>query len=419
MRGDLNHIRRAAVLTIVSIAVYNFGWGFADPYFSIYLSGFGDNYALIGLFQTVLLVITVITLIPAGELLDRTSHRTLVNGAKWLYVFVGSGYIIAGITHSTPVLLMTLVLNGLLIPFVWTGTSATLRTFVTKKDATLLYGLFMAARQVAFALGLLFSLLIISRFPIYYIYFPVICFIVLSIPLFPKDKRPRERLLPALRDIVIRDKIFLQFFRTLRHFPRELWWMELLLVLVSVIEVVALVYLPLFALEQGFSLMHVGLLLVVMNIPYLLSFIPAEIADHTERLRLFIVGTLIAAAALVTLVLWHTAWWQLALGAILLTLGQSIAIPAASAVAAVVTPRRHGGVTSALLDSDTYIDYIIFAPLIGVLVDAVGWNKTLLLIAGLLLFVAILAGAIRVLFLRRNHLFHALHPKSHNKPYVV
>ncbi len=419
MRGDLRHVHRAAFLTIASIAVYNLGWGFADPYFSIYLSGFGDNYGLIGLFQTILVVVTVFTLIPAGELLDRTSHRTLVNGAKWLYVLVGSGYIIAGATHSMSVLLGTLVLNGILIPFVWTGTSASLRTAATKKDATLIYGLFMAARQVAFAIGLLCSLLIIDRFPIYYIYFPVVCFIVLSIPLFPKDRRPRERLFPALRDIVIRDKIFLQFFKTLRRFPSELWWVELLLVLVSVTEVVALIFLPLFTLDQGFSLKQVGLLLVVMNIPYLLSFIPAEIADHTERLRMFIIGSLIAGMALVSLVVWHAQWWQIALSAAILTLGQGIAVPAASAVAAMVTPRRHAGVTSALLDSDTFIVYIIFAPLIGILVDRTGWNTTLLVVAVQLFFVAVLATVLRRMFLRRQHLFHALHPKSNNNPYIV
>lgn len=419
MRGDLRHVSRLVFMTIASIAVYNMGWGFADPYFSVYLSIFGDNYALIGLFQTVLLVITVITLIPAGELLDRTSHRTLVNGAKRLYVLVGSGYIIAGVTQSTPLLLVTLALNGLLIPFVWTGTSASLRMAVTKKNATLIYGLFITARQVAFALGLLLSLVVVDRFPIYTIYFPVIFFILLSIPLFPKDKQPREPLFRALREIVVRDKVFLKFFRTVRKFPSELWCVESLVLLVSVVEVVALLYIPLFALEQGFSILQVGLLLVVMNIPYLLSFIPAEIADHTERLRLFIIGTLVAAVALVSLVFWHEEWWHIALAAAGLTIGQGIAVPAASAVAAVVTPKRNAGIASALLDSDTFIAFIVFAPLIGVLIDAMGWDKMLLVVAVLLILVAVLATVFRALFLRRNHMFHALHPKSNKNPYIV
>lgn len=420
-RGDFRHLPKVAIFTILSISLYNFGWGVADPFFSLYLAQFSDQYTVIGFYRTLAVVAGVLVLIPLGDLLDRVSHSRLIDSAKCGYVVIGLCYFLAGEYLSVPLLVFALLLNGALMPVVWTGTAATLRDYSDKKDAALTFGFFLTARQLLWILGIAASLYIVWKYPIHYVFIPVIIFPVLSILLSRKHlpTKHHEPFLLALKDLVFEDKIIVRFFKEMRGFNSEMWSSYFLTFLSVTIGLIGMAFIPLYAQEIGFSLSKIGVLVLVMNIPFLLSFVAAEIADRSERLRNIIIGFAISSISLGCMSLWHTEEWAVWVFSFLMMAGYAIALPSIDSITTVLTPKKYTGTGSALNDLFTFLSVMIFSPVIGYLIDALNWQYLFytwaVVIGGLMAYTAVL----QYIFKKRNLLYHINHPDSKNDPYII
>ncbi|MFC1598333.1 MFS transporter [Patescibacteria group bacterium] len=419
-RGDVRQLPRVIIFTIASIAVYNFSWGFADPFFSIYLSEFSGHYVTIGFFNTLATLAGALVLIPVGNLLDRVRHDKIVNFAKVGYFFVALCYFIAGEFGSTTLLIVTLFFHGGFAAMVWAGTSATLRDYADKKDAGLTFGFYVTARQLAWVIGLGIALLLVLRMPIHYIFIPVMIFPVASILLSRgQPEKHHQPLGSALKDIIFKDKLVGRYIKEMKGFNREMWVTYVLFFFAYSIPLLSLTFLPLYAVAQGYSLVKIGLLVLVMNIPFIFSFISAEIADHSERLRNVIVGFGLSAIAIGLLSILHDdGLWLFALGFVFMA-GYSVILPSISSVITILTPKQYTGTGSATLDMTIFISAIIFSPVIGFIVDTFDWGTTFLIAA---LFFGVLAAAtfiLKVYFIKQNRVFHLNHPDSKNDPYII
>lgn len=420
VKGDFQHLPRIVVLTILSISIYYFSWGFAEPFFSVYLGGFSDQYTTIGFFKSMATFTGLLILIPLGDLLDRVDHSKLINKAKLGYAFVGLAYFLAGEFGSIPFLVVGLLANGALSSVIWGATAATIRRESPKRDAGLAFGLYITARQLAFAAGLVLALLLVLELPIHYIFIPLMIFPLLSI--IPTRNLPARKAQPmktAIRDIFVKDKLIGRFIREMKGFNMEMWFMYLLYFLVYIVPVIAMAFLPLYAYDKGYSLVSVGLLVLVMNIPFVFSFISAEIADHSERLRNIIFGAALSAVALGLLSVFHsTSTWLFVL-AFFLMAGYSIILPSLSSVITVLTPKKYTGTGSAMIDIALFSAAVVQAPLVGFIIDKLGWDN-MFLIAGLFLgAIAIFTVCLQLFFKRRNMLYHINHPKSKHDPYII
>lgn len=419
-RSDITSLPKIITLTIASFALYNFGWGFADPFFSLFLAEFADSYALIGALSTVFVATSALMLVPVGDLLDRVRHSFLINGAKGVVVIVAVLYFTAGYTGSTPLLIVALVLNGFTYAPIWAGTSATLRQYSSSKDAATSIGLFLTTRQLAWTIGLGFGLWVVANFPIYYIFIPTMVMPLVSIAFGRGQKEDHhEPLGQALRDIIFTDKLVVRFFGEMRQFNIEMWWAFVTFLLAYVPWVVATIYIPLYAESLGFSLVQIGLLVMVMNVPFILSIISAEIADHSERIRNVVIGMLITAISMGALALWNDKMWHIFVAGFFLVAGYSIVAPSLSSIITVLTPKEQTGTSSALLELTLQMAVVIFGPIIGLSIDVFDWEITFLLFATVFVLVALMSAAAIVVFKKRNRLYHLNHPDSQHGPYVI
>ncbi len=418
-RGDLRHLPRVVVFSILSISIYNIGWGFADPFFSLYLSGFSEQYSVIGIFRSLMVLIGILILIPLGDLLDRVSHITLMNGAKIVYFFIGLFYFIAGQTGSVPILVIALLLNGAMAPFVWVSTMATLRDYSTKKDAALVSGFYITAYQLAGAIGLTAALWLVWQYPIHYIFIPVMIFPLLSMFLTRGlQSTHNEPLLQGLRNVVVHDKLVMRWWNDVRHFSGELRWVYVLLLITTIIPVIALTFLPLFAQSLGFSIVEIGVLLLAMSIPFFLSFIFAEFSDRFGRLRNVIIGLAVSAIAALCMVLFDEHGWQLYAFAILFITGYAILVPSLSGLVTVLAQKKNTGAASATTDLVISIGAMLFAPIAGEMIDWLGWDGLFVVAAIALLFIMILVVLLQTVFKKKNIVYHSVH-KGKNEPYSI
>lgn len=420
LRGDVRHLPPVIIFTVLSTAVYNFGWGFADPFMSIYFAEFSYDYAMIGWLQTLTMVVSVAMLVPVGDLLDRVNHQWLMIGAKIGYAVVGLLYFCAGEWHSVPLLIAARILNGALIPFVWTSAVATIRDYSTKKNASLAYGFYITASQLAFCFGLAIALWVVWKFPIHYIFIPVIFFPVISI-LFNRHQKDRhaEPLGQALKDIIFTDKLFFRFLHELKHFSRELWAMYGLLFLLAIINMIAITYVSLYAISRGFTFVETGVLLLVMTLPYFFSFLSAELADRTERIRNTVIGIAISTIALFCFAIGVRSDWQIFASGFILVVGYAIALPSVGSMIDVMTPKKVNGRGAALTDMMFFMSVVCFAPIVGWLIDRGGWEYMFLSAACFFVIVLIWTLWLRYQFRKKNVAYHKQHPNAKNNPYII
>lgn len=419
MKGDVRHLPLIVKSSIVSLAIYFFGWGFADPFFSLYLNRFASHYEMIGWFHTVLMVAAIIILFPLGDLLDRARRSQIVNGAKFGYFFVGLSYFLAGQFHSIPLLIVALLINGLLLPLVWAGTSSIIRAHSDDTDAGLASGIFLTAQQVAWAGGLALALLLIERVPIHYIFIPVMIFPLVSILFQRREAGSFEPLHHATVDIIKRDKLILRFLRECRTFSLELWCTYGLMFFSYTLYVIAFIYLPLYAASLGFSLIEIGALVLALNTPFLLSVFAAEVADHLERLGNVVIGFSVSCIAFALLAFFHQHDWQLFVFGFLIVAGYSIINPSLNAIVSLLSPKKYAGTATAATFIVAYVSAVIFSPLIGGVIDASGWYRFFSMAAIVCGLFVIIAAGIRLLFLRRNVLYRVNHPDSKHDPYII
>ena len=420
LRGDIRHLPRVVVLTIMSMALYNFGWGFADPYFSLYLESFTNDYTVIGFFQTLALAAAFLMTFPVGDLLDRTNHFRLMIFAKCGYAVVGILYLTADILHSIPLLIIALLLNGFFMPFVWTGTIATLEDHTTKKHAAMTFGMFVTGYRIAWMLGLTIAVVLVRFLPIYIVFVPVIIFPLLS-ALFNRrqpDANHKEPILSALKDIIVKDKIVVHFYWKMKQFSWEEWMVYAMYFVVASIQVMGLTFLPLYARYLGYSISAAGTVLLT-NIPFLFSVLFAETADHKGRLRNVIMAFAISGITAFLLSLFSSSGWLFVLIAVIFMVGHAMSIPALTAIISILTSKKSTGSSAAFLDIAAFGGAILFAPGIGLCVDIMGWRSTFILYAVFLLCMMFFVVYIQYLFKKRNILYHNNHPRSKREPYVI
>ncbi|OGY86882.1 MAG: hypothetical protein A2233_05535 [Candidatus Kerfeldbacteria bacterium RIFOXYA2_FULL_38_24] len=420
VRSDIKSLPKPALLMIVAMSLYTFGWGFADPFFSLYLDTFASDYALVGLFQTILNVVAVVLLFPVGAILDRANHYPLLIGAKIGYVFVVLLYFCAGLFNSLPLLIIALILNGFLMPFVWAGTMATLQDYANQKNASLIFGLYTTSYNFLWIIGLAFSLVLVAHLPIYYIFLPIVIFLIASAWCHQgQQDKHAESLKTTLKDVVIKDKLFLRMLQEMKYFNIEMWLMYLFSFLMVTVSILTFTFLPLYATDKGFSIPQVGLLVLIITLPSIFSFVVVEIANRYERLRNIIFGALISAIAALMFFILKPTGIEIFLCGFLLSLGYAIALPSLNAVITVLTPKQYTGTGSALINIAWFASVMIFAPIIGFLLDRFGWHFTYAIMGVFYFLLTVMMMVIRFHFKKRNLLYHANHPHSSHHPYIL
>lgn len=425
VKGDVHHLPPAIKTTVVAASLYTFGWGFADPFLALHLKSFSSHYATVGGFQTLSMCVGIVVLILLSGLLDRRHHYRIIQMARIGYAFVGLFYFLAGVFSSLPLLLVALVLHGASFPGIWTSTTAQLSTLAPRKEIGLTFGLYITLYSFTWMLGVLIASLFIDHVSVYMVFIPVSIFAMLSW-LYTRNRKlhyqhmqPTQSLHADLHREVFQDKLFRRFFKDIKALNSEALLMYVLYFFCYPMISIGVTFLPLYAASKGFSFQQVGLLVFIVNAPFLLSFISAEISDRTERLRNIVIGLGISSAGFFGLFFWHDALWHLYLFAFLFMAGYAMIIPSLVSVITLLTPATYRGTSAALIDLMIFLSIMIFAPLIGFAVDLRGWSFLFATAGFVFASWMIITLITKRIFKRRNIQYHKKHPRVMYDQYIL
>lgn len=400
-----------------------FGWGFIDPLFSIFANGILDNFFYIGLLLAIKNFTALLVTIPISQCVHKITPRNLAIFARILTIVFTVGYFLAGLNQSILTLFIAQVLSGIAQPLRDVAGQDFLIENIDKKRASSIMGLDFFTKNAfwiiscslsGFALFFIGSLLNQNNIEdlIFYnfIFLAIASFfgIFVLLKIETKKKRRFFWFIKHAERIVLSHKTYLNFFRGFKKFSLQLNFSLVLFFLLSMLERVIGVFVPLLAFQLNLPLWQIGLLLASFWLPYLFTFFFSILADKFDRLLIIICGLLLSLIPLTILSFTEAPLW-LGICSSLITLSIALMQPANLGIVASLAPNSEKAHIAGMGFIFSKMGIIFGAILLGFIAEKFGLRTIFVVIALLALIFTIMAIFVKFKSYQNNTC------KKHNK----
>jgi MFS family permease len=393
-KRDLHSIPLGIKLIVLVIFLRTIGWGFIDPFYSIYLKQFSENYTVVGLFTALMSVTALITIIPLMRLADRVKEATIIRDGEVLYFFVVVSLILAGILISLPLLIFSLLLMGIAQTFVVVGTEAYIRKH-NGHGKSGPFGYYVALDYLGWIIGMLIAAFTIQYYGFNWMFLFVLPSIFLSFLILPRIRERGVRsLLKGFKRYFHNGKDLLSIFEDCRLLDPKVIFFLVISFFDGMLRMFSFIFIPLFALSIDLSLKQIALLMVVMYLPFVFSFFISELSDRMKKMNVIAMGLFISAISFVLLYFIVDQMWVIILAAIT-SLSMAIIRPANNGAITRLTPRRMLGEVTGYNNFIDRAGRIVGPILAGFVADIYGLSITFLIIAIISLSLGMLSLALK------------------------
>ncbi|MBN1258267.1 MFS transporter [Candidatus Peregrinibacteria bacterium] len=392
--SDANRIPVEVKLVVLVMFLRTLGWGFADPFFSIFINNFSENYTMVGLFVSLVGVVSFITIIPLMRLADKVQDTRLMENGEILYFFAIFSYTAAAYLKSVPLLLLALVLNGIGQPFIVVAAES----FIRKRGEgnARSFGYYTAIDYFGWIIGMVIAAFTIQYYGLNNMFLFVLPSTIFGfLILFRIKEDGLASLIMGFRQYFHRRKDFQDLWNDFKVINPKMFFFLLLSFFDGVIRIFSYIFIPLLALTLNLDLKEISLLLAVMYLPFVFSFFFSEVADRMRKMYVIAFGLLIGASAFILLSFLVHQLWVIFL-ATMISLSMAIVRPAYNSVITRLTPRHMFGEVTGLNNLAMRFGYMVGPVFMGFVADRFGLPFSFTVMA----CIALLLG-IATLFLRK------------------
>lgn len=393
IKNDFKNIPPDVMWVTYMSALWLFGWGFVDPMWSLYLKSMVNNYLLIGVLSSFLSLIAMIIVIPLGELEDDIDASIFLKIAFWIYIIVGIIYTIAGIYKIFPLLILGIVMNGIASPIVIVSSRTYLKKQSPVKMASRYIGLFNMLNFGLYSLAMFLGYFLIQFYNLNTMFLIAsICSLVGFIGMLkikPEQKKQQD-LWKVIKKFFKENKIFRKVIQDVPKYGITLHYTLILIFFLGIVESLILVFIPLYALELNLSLGQIMLLMGTLYLPYIASFLFAEIADRYDRIAITSFGLLLSAVPMFFLY-FATENSLIAILTILVAISLALINPAAEGMVTAIIPVEKRGEMTGVQALFQRWGKFLWPLVFGFIANAKGLNFVFLIVAILSTSLAILS----------------------------
>ena len=369
---DTKRIPTGVKLIVLVIFLRTFGWGFVDPYFSIFIDSFSNNYTIVGVFMSLMSVISLLVTIPLMRLADKVKNARIMEDGEIFYLFTIICYMAAGFLTSVPLLIIAFILNGIAHPLVSVGAESYIRKHGSKSDDSKSFGYYTALNYFGWILGMFIASFLIPYYSLNVMFLFVLPSIVASLFILPRIReRGMRSFFIGLKRYFHKTQDFRDIVDDMKNINKKMYFYLFLAFFDGVITMFKFVFLPLFALTIDLNLSQVALFMVVMYIPFIFSYFFSEVAGRTRKKNVIATGLFIGAASYVLLSFVVDQSWVVVL-ATMTSLSLAIIRPAYNGVITHLAPRRMLGEITGLNNLLVRLGYIVGPIFSGLIADAYG-----------------------------------------------
>ena len=378
---DTKRIPTGVKLIVFVIFLRTFGWGFIDPYFSIFIDSFSNNYTIVGVFMSIMSAISLLVTIPLIRLADKVKNARIMEDGEILYLFTIMCYMAAGFLTSVPLLIIAFILNGIAHPLVSVGAEAYIRKHGGKSGDSRSFGYYTALNYFGWILGMFIASFLIPYYSLNVMFLFVLPSIVASLFILPRIReRGLKSFFRGLKRYFHKVQDFRDIADDMRNINKKMYFYLFLAFFDGIITMFKFVFLPLFALTINLSLSEIALFMAVMYVPFIFSYFFSEVADRRGKKNVIATGLFIGAVSYVLLSFVVEQAWVVML-ATMTSLALAIIRPAYNGVITHLTPRRMLGEITGLNNLLIRLGYIVGPIFSGLIADAYGIQVAFFVIA--------------------------------------
>jgi MFS family permease len=378
---DVKRISFGVKLIVFLIFLRMLGWGFSDPFFSIFLKDFSNHYTIIGGFLSFMSVVSLLTVIPLMRLADKVKDATIMSDGEIFYFFTIMAYTAAASFKSIPLLLIAFILNGIAHPFVIVGAEAYIRKHDGHAGTASAFGFYNAFTYLGWILGMVIAAYLIPYYSFNTMFLFVLPSIVISFFVLPRIKeRGFGSFLKGLKKYLHKRQDFQDIIDDFKNLDHRMFFFLLLAFFDGVITMFQYVFIPLFALSLDLDLKQVALLVSVMYFPCIFSFFFAEMADRLSKMTVIALGLFIGAISFMLLT-FIVHQLLIVVLAVMISLSLAIIRPAYNGMITQLTSRHMLGEISGINNLFVRLGHIVGPVFSGVIADIYGIRTSFFLIA--------------------------------------
>lgn len=433
-----SYIKNGVFFMIAANGLEFFGWGFSDCFFSIFTNKILNNFFYVGLVYGTIAFFNLIFTVIASSIIRKTDARKMALWAKGIYVISAIFYFLAGFYKSIIALFVAVVFNGIGRSLRNTSEQDFLIEHSNKKNASKIMGIDYALKNSLWYTSMVFSGFILvwlakqtNKNPIdiiHYLFLIMLPILAICSVLLLKIKKQNNFLnFSQIKGIVFNKKLFTDFFKITKDLNPALIFSISLIFMLRIMSDMILLFVPLLAISFNLAFWEIGLLIGLLNIPFLFCFISSFIADRIDRLSLIIFGLIFSLFPLFLLAHAKTPLW-IGIFASLISLSIAIIQPANLGIIASLTNKKQRANIAGLELFLGQIGVIFGSVVLGFCAQHFGIQKVFLIIGIISFIFASIAIKIKLHIHRKglshkhnkkikeithHHIIHHLHHHSH------
>ena len=390
--NDFRRIPFGVKLIVLVLFLRTLGWGFVDPYYSLFLDRFSDQYSVVGLLVSLMAFASLLTIIPLLRLADKVKDTRIIEDGEIFYFFAIIFYVAAGYLNSIPLLIFALIFNGIGHPLVYVGAETYVRKTTLRGGSSKAFAYYTALEYGGWILSMFLSGFLIQYYNFNLMFLAVMPSIFLSFLILP---RIRERgygsFFAGFRHYFHRKEDFVDIINGIKELDSKSFFFLVLSFFDGVIRVFSLYFIPLYALKIHLSLSEIAWLMSFMYFPYVLSFLLSEVMDKMRKMDRIAFSLFAGAAAFLGLT--FVSEDRLGVALLFASISLSIAIlrPAYNGMLTRITPRRVLGEVTGINNLISRLGMIIGPLFIGYISDLYNLQLVFIIIGIVALFLALLS----------------------------
>ncbi|MBN2087189.1 MFS transporter [Candidatus Peregrinibacteria bacterium] len=378
---DSKKIPLGVKLIVLVIFLRMVGWGFVDPFFSIFIQSFGESYTAVGAFVSLISVISLLVMLPLIRLADKVQDSRILQDGEIFYLFTIIFYMAAGIYSSVPLLLIAFVLNGIAHPFVLVGAESYIRKHGGQFDNGKSFGYYTALNYFGWILGMIIAAYIVPYRSFNLMFLFVLPSIIASLFILPRIReRGFKSFFTGLKRYFHKAQDFKDLIQDIRTINKKMYFFLFLAFFDGVITMFKFVFIPLFALAIDLNMRQIALFMAVMYLPFIFSFFFSEVTDRFKKMNVIAMGLFIGAISYILLSFIVKQEWVVVLASTT-SLALAIIRPAYNGVITALTPRRMLGEITGLNNLMVKLGHIVGPIFSGVIADVYGIQVAFFIIA--------------------------------------
>lgn len=285
--------KRVRLLTAIT-SVRWFGWGFGELFLPIFILMFSASFFEAGLLSSIYQITFFLTIPFIGILADRIAIKYLIIFSLIIYLFIGAGYLLAGMTGIVLILIITRALNGISYPIYSISRETYFMRNVSKKNESQAFGRFDKIATFWWVIAILIGFLLINYVEIHWLLFAITPTSLICIFLALKMKKDKPKIKKAFVNP------YKRIFKEIKKFDGNLRTLSLIIFFFGMMDTIVYFFAPAVNYAQGESILSSAMLIFVYSIPPLFGEKIGKFADKIKYNGYFLS---LASLVLVLLVL--------------------------------------------------------------------------------------------------------------------